>query len=87
MALRKVQLRFIIIFCSELNNPLSTFNFMLSFNNLPSHIQAVFIQNILKLFTRIIGSYEDDQEYGLIIEVSIFVLLYDQSLICVVAVV
>lgn len=43
---------------------------MLLFNNLPSHIQAVFIQNILKLFTRLIGMYEDEQEYDRIFDVS-----------------
>lgn len=41
-------------FCSELNAPEKTLNILLKQRSLPGHIQGVYVQNILKLFTRIL---------------------------------
>lgn len=40
--------------CSELNAPEKTLNILLKQRSLPGHIQGVYVQNILKLFTRIV---------------------------------
>lgn len=51
---------------------MDTFNNMLLFTNLPPHIQAVFIQNVLKLFARIIDGGENEGEYYVILELCDF---------------
>lgn len=38
---------------SELNDPEKTLNILLKHRTLPGHIQGVYVQNILKLFTRV----------------------------------
>lgn len=45
-------------FAQELANPLDTFHHMLAYTGLPPHIQAVFLQNLLKLFTRLLRDFE-----------------------------
>lgn len=40
---------------------------MLQYKSLPQHIEAVFIQNILKIFAHVMEQYEIDQQYDAII--------------------
>lgn len=59
--------RLCIIICfifSELKNPQHTLEGMLKYKSLPQHIEAVFIQNILKIFAYLMQCYEVDQEYN-----------------------
>lgn len=56
-------------FAQELNNPLDTFHNMLAYNGLPSHIQAVFIQNVLKLYARLVKEFEENENWHNIIEI------------------
>lgn len=49
-------------FANELERPLDALTNMLAFQSLPPHIQAVFIQNILKLFARLVKECEERQD-------------------------
>lgn len=40
---------------------------MLKYKSLPQHIEAVFIQNILKIFAHLMQEYETDEQYEAII--------------------
>lgn len=50
-------------FYRELKNPEETLRSMIKYKMLPQHIEAVFIQNTLKLFAHIIEKYELDGRY------------------------
>lgn len=47
------RLFFFCHYSSELNEPEKTLNILLKHRTLPGHIQGVYVQNILKLFTRV----------------------------------
>lgn len=53
----------ICIVSSELSNPEKTLKGMMKYKSLPEHIEAVFLQNILKLFAHLIHIYEIDEQY------------------------
>lgn len=57
-------------FAIEVEDPEKTLKSMMSFRNLPQHIECVFIQNSLKLFARIVEKYEGKGDYGRIVETS-----------------
>ncbi|XP_049824331.1 AP-3 complex subunit delta-1 isoform X2 [Aethina tumida] len=50
-------------FSSELKEPEQTLKCMLRYKTLPQHIEAVFVQNILKLFTYIMMRLEVNHQY------------------------
>ncbi|XP_018320785.1 AP-3 complex subunit delta isoform X2 [Agrilus planipennis] len=51
-------------FSSDLKDPEKTLTSMLKYRNLPPHIEAVFIHNILKLYSRIVANCEATEDYG-----------------------
>lgn len=50
-------------FASELEKPEETLRAMIKYKVLPAHIEAVFIHNILKLFTHVFNGYERDSRF------------------------
>ncbi|XP_028145616.1 AP-3 complex subunit delta [Diabrotica virgifera virgifera] len=50
-------------FVSELKDPEQTLKAMVKYKILPQHIESVFIQNILKVFTFVIRKYETEEQY------------------------
>lgn len=52
-----------ISFHSELVDPEKTLKGMLKYKSLPQHIEAVFIQNVLKIFAHLMQTYEIDEQY------------------------
>lgn len=44
-------------FGNDLNDPVKTLNVLLKPRTLPGHIQGVYVQNIVKLFSRIVSNY------------------------------
>lgn len=54
-------------FSSELKDPERTLKGMLQYKSLPQHIEAVFIQNILKIFAHLMQQYEVNEHYDAII--------------------
>ncbi|XP_072381838.1 AP-3 complex subunit delta [Diabrotica undecimpunctata] len=56
-------------FMSELKDPEQTLKAMVKYKILPQHIESVFIQNILKVFTFVIRKYETDEQYDEILRV------------------
>lgn len=62
------------IFCSTLKNPEDTLRAMVKYKSLPSHIEAVFIQNILKIFAVIVlERYIENEQYSEIIQLCDFI--------------
>lgn len=56
-----------LFFYSELNAPEKTLNILLKQRSLPGHIQGVYVQNILKLFTRIVTGLLEQNDVNQII--------------------
>ncbi|CAG9831105.1 unnamed protein product [Diabrotica balteata] len=56
-------------FVSELKDPEQTLKAMVKYKILPQHIESVFIQNILKVFTFVIRKYETEEQYDEILRV------------------
>nr|XP_022908509.1 AP-3 complex subunit delta [Onthophagus taurus] len=62
-------------FASELKNPEQTLKAMIKYKSLPQHIEAVFIQNILKLYAYIMLLMETSEKYAEIIDLTDEVLI------------
>ncbi|XP_056647790.1 AP-3 complex subunit delta [Diorhabda sublineata] len=50
-------------FAGELKDPEETLRSMVKYKMLPQHIESVFLQNILKIFTFIVKKYEINEQY------------------------
>lgn len=48
---------------SDLKEPDKTLKGMLKYKSLPQHIEAIFIQNILKIFAYVMEQYEVNRQY------------------------
>ena len=53
---------------SELEKPQQTLHCMLKYKSLPQHIEALFIHNILKIFSHILQNLEKSAGYDAILE-------------------
>lgn len=58
-------------FASELIEPERTMDILLKTRSLPGHIQGVYVQNIIKLFTRIVTDQLEKRDVAGIIRVSL----------------
>lgn len=56
-------------FCNELENPKHTLKSILSYKNLPQHIESVFIQNSLKIFVKSFIKFMESEVEGEIFEI------------------
>lgn len=56
-------------FSSDSNEPERSLNVLLKHRSLPGHIQGVYVQNILKLFTRIVTDFLEHKDIQGIIRV------------------
>lgn len=58
-----------LFFFSELEDPDATLKCMIKYRSLPPHIEAVFIQNTLKLFAYILDRYETNEAFDEILDI------------------
>lgn len=63
-------------FSSDSNEPERSLNVLLKHRSLPGHIQGVYVQNILKLFTRIVTDFLEHKDVQGILRVRQFVCLF-----------
>lgn len=68
-------------FATELDNPKKTLEILLKPKSLPGHIQSVYVQNIIKIFTRLVKNLVDEKNIQEIVDVSCLILVFEINLI------